>query len=294
MENQTEIKRENNIQKAYEFLLEKYKFKEKFTKEMFRTSTGWGKKIFNTYFSKIFKNIVKKVDDKHYLVTETFRKVSSWRKFEAFFSKVQLIPANFSTLWYKSVMIYEFFLPLSNETDLKSALQSLFYKDTVVQRLKMFDIEDIKKFFPMNSKESISEYYERIFGWISKKFSGYSIGHYQGRFKIDELKTYQEVADLQSREIKYLIDETTAIVKFIFPCGEPLKQLKNESYSVFLDKIDTYEDTEDIKEEIRRIRYFFYVLFIDNILQVISGEDEIWMLESGLTHRLHIFKVNRS
>ena len=70
-------------------------------------------------------------------------------------------------------------------------------------------------------------------------------------------------ADLGRAIGRYLIDETTAIVRFIFPCDE---------------------DEE-------AVRWFFNTLFVESIIQVVNGEAEIWMVESGMQNRLHIWRV---
>jgi hypothetical protein len=40
-----------------------------------------------------------------------------------------------------------------------------------------------------------------------------------------------------------------------------------------------------------RLRWAFGVLFVQSIVQVVNGEAEIWMVESGMRSRLHIWKV---
>ncbi len=183
-------------------------------------------------------------------------------------------------------------MPLTNEGDLRASLDSLFYKDTIMSKLKKIGVSKLAGFFPKESpSEPEPDYLSRMYKFISDKFGGYSIGHFQGRFRADDLKTFQEVSEIQQSSGRYIIDETTAIVKFIFPCGEPIE--KNES-SVFGELFDDFEvnPIEDVvKNEALRITKFFYLLFVDSILQIVNGEDEIWMLESGIRSRLHIFRA---
>ncbi|NVM53050.1 MAG: hypothetical protein HWN66_05060 [Candidatus Helarchaeota archaeon] len=283
---------EIKIQNAFDFLVEKYKTRELFTKEEFREFTGWEETTFKAYFSKIFKDVLIPKKSNRFQVRETFRKISSWSKFRKHFSQKRSLREEFNRLCYKTVIIYEFFMPLTNEGDLRASLDSLFYKDTIINRLKEVDFKKLKKIFPKKQTETNTEYYERVNNFIQKKFVGYSIGHFQGRFRADALKTFDEVAEIQKIGSKYLIDETTAIVKFIFPCGTPERIEKYNSPSKFFDEIDSEsKDNEAIQEEARKIRLLFNLLFVENILQVVSGEDEIWMLESGLRSRLHIFRV---
>lgn len=36
---------------------------------------------------------------------------------------------------------------------------------------------------------------------------------------------------------------------------------------------------------------FFFKLFVQSIVLIVNGEDEIWMLESGMRSRLHIWRI---
>lgn len=65
---------------------------------------------------------------------------------------------------------------------------------------------------------------------------------------------------------RYLIDETTAVTRFIFPCEN-----------------DTEAD---------QVEFFFTNLFVRAIIEVVNGEDEIWMVETGLKNQLHIWRVS--
>ena len=42
--------------------------------------------------------------------------------------------------------------------------------------------------------------------------------------------------------------------------------------------------------EANQIRFIFKNLFVRSIQALVDGEDEIWMLESGITNRLYIWK----
>ncbi|HEY5164234.1 MAG TPA: hypothetical protein VII81_14590, partial [Terriglobales bacterium] len=62
---------------------------------------------------------------------------------------------------------------------------------------------------------------------------------------------------------RYIVDETTAVTRFIFPCTD--------------------------EAEADRIRWFFNVLFARSILELV-GEDEVWMIESGMQSRLYVWR----
>lgn len=80
-------------------------------------------------------------------------------------------------------------------------------------------------------------------------------------------------------------------MKFIFSCGREERQRLEITGTEFAG--DDYDDIfqVDPTEEANLIRWFFRVLFVRSILQVVSGEDEIWMIESGMENRLHIWRM---
>jgi hypothetical protein len=98
--------------------------------------------------------------------------------------------------------------------------------------------------------------------------------------------TITKAAQIEEGGDRYLIDETTAIVRFIFPCGKPLRRPPAD----FDDPEPDHSDTTGL-EEAKHVRWFFKALFVQSIIQVVNGEAEIWMVESGSRNRLHIWRV---
>lgn len=270
---------EDKIKKSYDFFFEKYKNNESFTKDELFELTDWIKQTFKTYFTKIFRHFLKEIDNK-FIITEAFRRYSNYKNYRKYFSQSRKIRQEYITESYNNVIIYEFFLPLTNESALKSALDSLFYKDTLIRRLKTVAIKEIEIKFSRKEDENDHNYYDRICNWISKKFFGYSIGHFQGRFRIEDIDTFKNVAIIQEQGKRYLEDETTAIIKFIFPCNKTEKNQRS------INSFSNKTKEEDL------IRYFFKILFINVILEVVNAEEEIWMLESGIRTKLYIWKVD--
>ena len=175
-------------------------------------------------------------------------------------------------------------MPLANEGHLRTALDALFYKDTISSKLKSIGLSEVEKHFERETKDTDDTYLDRACKWVSDKFGGYSIHHVNGRFRAASLLTLAEAADAQKDGDRYLIDETTAVVRFIFPCGEP-----GESEIQLLWGFDTDEagNSPDAIKEYENTRWFLHALFVESILQVVNGEDEIWMLESGMRNSLH-------
>lgn len=280
--------------RIFDFLLEHLRTKEPFTKEeMLEIIENWKDETIVTYWSKIYKQLLIPLEDGKYRVSDVFRKYTTVERFKKLTSQSRRsLRTNYQKINYKKVIIFEFFMPLVNESYLRDSLDTLFYKDTILTRLKnIVKKEDLEIYFPRAPKEEDEIYYKRVCDWISDKFIGYSILHVSGRFRNGELKTLSEAADLQKIGISYLIDETTAIVKFIFPVGPKIiKEIPD-----LLEYSENRDDDEDkirkqIEQEAKCIRWLFNVLFVYNIVELV-GEDEIWMVESGIRNQLHIWRA---
>jgi hypothetical protein len=256
-----------NQRKVFEFLCDHLDSQESFTKADVATITTWKRKTFPTYWSKQFAPFVVEASNGKYRVSESFRPYADWRKFRQHVTQVRRISSDYRSRTYDNVLTFEFFMPLTNEAYLRTTLDSLFYKDTIVAKLKAKDEQVLFHHFPKLPDENKKSYLERLCAWLAPRFVGYSISHVNGRFRAEELSTREEVAHPSYRK-RYLVDETTAVTRFIFPC----------------------EDQEDAE----RIRWFFEILFVDSIIEVVNGEDEIWMIESGLRNRVYIWRIERN
>jgi hypothetical protein len=250
----------------------------------------------DTYYSKYYKQLIESSpnDPNLHFVSSRFRRFNTLEKLTRYFSQVTRIKGQYQEEFYKEVLVFDFFLPFNNESDLRAVLDDLFYKDTIKVMIARMDQNEILKAFPKEKEENDDIYYENLYKWISQKFCGYSIGTVSGRFISTELKTFSEVSELLSKGQHYLIDETTAIVKFIFPIGRVV-QTDEVKYDYALNEpkqtqiID--EESKKLKLEISRIRFFFKNLFVKAILELVNGEDEIWMIESGFTKsKLYIWR----
>jgi len=63
-----------------------------------------------------------------------------------------------------------------------------------------------------------------------------------------------------------LVDETTAIVRFIIPCGKPIenlffRELAGDSFT---------GQTRELNKELKQLRWFFYHLFVESIVEVVT------------------------
>jgi hypothetical protein len=157
-------------------------------------------------------------------------------------------------------------MPLTNETALRTTLDALFFKENIEAKLKAIGVDELAQHLLRNDGEAEEAYFERAASWVGNHFGGYSIYHVDGRFRAWKLATHDEAMEREKQGHRYLVDETTAVTRFIFPCAE--------------------------EDEAELVRYLFEALFARSIIQLINAEDEIWMLESGDEYRVHIWRVD--
>lgn len=144
-------------------------------------------------------------------------------------------------------------------------MDALFFRENIEAKLRAIGVEELEEHLASGVGENEDAYLERVAVWVGDHFGGYSIYHVDGRFRAWKLATKEEVVEREKNGYRYLVDETTAVTRFIFPCA-----------------------TDD---EAAQVRYFYDVLFAQSIIQLINAEDEIWMLESGDEYRVHIWRV---
>jgi hypothetical protein len=272
--------------RLHKFLVSAFENRHRFTKEQLGDETQYPE-VIKTYWSKQVRPLLENQGNGIYVVGEVFRRFLIWNEFQKHVvSQKRRLAADYNTLTYANVLIFEFFMPLANESHLRSSLDALFYRDTIIDRLKRVSPNRLHKYFPRANEVSDDEYTGGVCDWVQKKFGGYSISHVNGRFRADELMSRTEAAS----HSRYLVDETTAIVRFIFPCGIDRATPLHEGY--FEELFDDISNDSDAQQEAMKIRWLFGALFVRSVVQIVSGEDEIWMLESGMQNRLHIWRVN--
>lgn len=248
---------------AHRFFIEKLQTLEPFTKEDVTVATGWEGGTLDTYWSKQFKNILEQVDDTRYRVRERFRLYQDWRKFKNLVTQVKTSPPSYAPIVYDEVVVYEFYMPLSHEGPLTVTLDSLFYRDVILPRLRRIGVEELKKHFDYLITDTDETFFDKVCKFVESKFGGYSIYHVDGRFRAAGLLTQQQAFEVTRTGGRYLVDETTAVTRFIFPCKQ---------------------------NEAEKVRFLFKHLFMDPVTEQVSGEDEIWVVESGSRNRVQVWR----
>jgi hypothetical protein len=255
-------------QRAFYFLRDKFYSQEIFSAKNFQDGTGFGTASFKTYMSKHFRGLLIPIGNGNYRVSAVFRQFSTWSKFrDKVVSQKRDFGRQYTQLCVDNVVIFEFYMPLRNEEYLRQTLDSLFYKDTIEFRFELIDPIVLESEFPRISAETKTQYLDRIALLVANKFGGYSIHHVSGRFRAGDLMTQAQGKNAE----RYLVDETTAVVRFILPCQS--------------------EGGKSIDQVAHSTRWLFQQLFVRSILEVVNAEDEIWLLESGMQHQLHIWRA---
>jgi hypothetical protein len=255
---------DDNQRKVFDFFVQHLETKAPFKRDELESVTDWQGQTFPTYWSKHLRPLVLDVGEKSYRVAEAFRRYATWDQFQQHVTQMRRVTStDYRHRVYNIVRVYEFFMPLSNEGHLRMALDALFYRDSVLARLRTIPQDELAKHWTTQADTPASDQLLPIGDWISDHFGGYSIYHVAGRFRAMPLMSR---ADSCNGSPRYLVDETTAVTRFIFPCGD--------------------------EREADLVAFFFEKLFVQAIIEVVNGEDEIWMVESGYQNCLHTWKVS--
>ena len=126
---------------------------------------------------------------------------------------------------------------------LRNELDALFFKNTIHKKLLTIGLVELKSQIEAHPEESDKNYLDRVVAWFGQQVRGYSISHVHGRFRgEDVVLSIHDAALLQERAGRYLIDETTAITRFILPC-------KDEDHA-------------------KKVSRFFHRLFVEDVIEV--------------------------
>jgi hypothetical protein len=256
--------------KAYDFLLRYAKSQEQFTAEELGVYVGWENTTPSTNLGKQFKSVVSK-EGKLYRVKRQFIHLDEEEFVKRTSQKEHILPS-YKRTSYNSVLFYEFLMPLTREDLLKQALDSLFFKNTLLDKLKSLGLDSFYSVLPRRTGESDDIYGGRIAAEVSKYFGGYSITHANGRFRADALLTQTEALGK-----RYIIDETTAVVRFIIP----LNSTRTSHSPIFDPRIIHKQISPDATiNEVALVRTLFFTVFAEVVVHSVQGEDEIWLLEA--------------
>jgi len=233
-------------------------------------ATGWARSTARTYVGKQVRDLVER-RQKRFVVRREFLRLSQ-EVFLKLVSQKEYILPHYKRVAYENLVTYEFLLPLTKEDTLRRTLDELFYRDTLEERLGQIDLAKLKKTVEKHAKEKPKDYIRRAAEVVSQLFSGYSISHVNGRFLAATLATRHDAVGK-----RYIIDETTAIVRFIVPC-ECSRVIHGETFDL---AHDVCVDEQKLENDIARIRILFFNVFAEAVANAVLHEDEIWLLETA-------------
>ena len=175
-----------------------------------------------------------------------------------------------------SILIYEFFMPLSREDRLREALDNLFYRDTIEQRIQEIGFAQIRDGLDLDTGYSDEKISQLVFDFMESTIGGYSIYLVNGRYRADKLASRAEVVNRPFAYGSYIVDETTAIVRFILPVKTDAEKFAHGTI------LEPATDSLHANQRAELIRWLFLNFFAEALIRVVQNEDEIWLLESGM------------
>lgn len=275
--------------KAYDFL--QSRVSGTFQMKELAVAADWEESSAGTYISKYLKGLVEKLPrSSNFRVRREFRRLT-FEQYKRLADQTRRVFQTYDRDEYGALVTFEFLLPLTQESKLTRALDDIFYSDTIVAVLLESGPARFEKWVARPHGHADQQYAEHL-AKRADMFGGYSIQHVAGRFRANDLMTRREAGKLFEKDRPYLMDETTASVRFIVPLARS-KVRKGGPEQLLLQPVVEPMPTEtaDIADEIEFIRTLFFCLFVEALIRNITGEDQIWLIEeSPLGRRLHVWK----
>jgi hypothetical protein len=256
------MKREDNINRAFEFLSEHAQSGETFKLDDLVKATGWTVSTAKIYLGKKFSDLIKRKNDVYSVNPEILR--VRLEDFKDLHRQKQRLFTDYVLEAPQRVLVYEFFMPLSREDRLREALDNLFYRDTVEQRIKEIGIPNIRNALKPLNLIADEEVVQFVIQFMDNTIGGYSLLLVNGRFRAKPLTTRSEVANKPFSQGPYLVDETTAVVRFILPVSvdqEPPSQM-----SLFEPAKETYSSDDRVEQ----MRWLFLNFFAEAVTRVVK------------------------
>lgn len=270
------MRNDDKIRKSFDYLRDRAADGRTFTVSDLVSVTGWTLGTTEIYLSKKLSEVVEERSAGVFDASTHILDVP-YRSYRDLFSQKNTLFAKYAAWVHPDVTTYEFFLPLSREDVLQAALDRLLYKDTIVYRLQQIGLDSVRGVFEQHSGETELAYLNRVADFAGDKFGGYSISHVSGRFRAADLMTKEDAAQYEKTGDHYIVDETTAVVRFILPHGATAYRE---------DDTNLVLDDEKVKDEKAKTDWLFHNLFVDAVTHATTNQDQIWLLETGKNHRL--------
>ena len=264
----------NTIQNTFNFLVQHAESGQPFSAQDFATHSGWDAAEAQTLLNERLQELVVHDREGYRAKPEILRVRRD--DFKELLEEKKRLFSNYLLEVSPSILIYEFFMPLSREDRLREALDNLFYRDTIEQRIHEIGIEQIRAGLKLPQNSIEPEIRQIVFDFIQSTIGGYSIYLVNGRYRADLLASRAEVLNRPFGTGPYIVDETTAIVRFILPVETDAAQFVHGKL------LEPAAPSQHAKDRAEQIRWLFLNFFAEALIRVVPKEDEIWLLESGM------------
>ena len=278
--------------KAFNFFRQRVVDQQIFSMQDVANHCGWKIGTPETYLRKKWMDFLEPVEPGKYRVKADFERIGK-SQFLGQASQKTPIYTGYERAKHDHVVTYEFLLPLTREDKLRSALDDLFFSDCLAQRIREIGLTKLEGVVARPPGFDDDAYVAHAVEAASI-FTGYSILHVSGRFRARELIARREVGGLLANGVRYLIDETTAVVRFIIPCKTGSRPFPDDYGAEGEIHNATDCSRDELEVEVRQIRGLFFLLFVEAVVRTVKGEDEIWLLESGVATRVYRWNAARS
>jgi hypothetical protein len=273
------MKKDEGAKRAFDFLSKHAKSGKSFTLQELITASGWKPGNTKTNLSKRLSELVTVKDGMYYANPEIFR--VRLEDFKDLFRQKHRLFTDYSVNLSQDVLVYEFFMPLSREDRLRDALDNLFYQDAIEQRIREIGLEKIRISLNLPDSNSDNEVKQFVIQFINNTIGGYSLHLVSGRFRAGSLVTREAVATRPFSEGPYLVDEMTAVVRFILPVSTDQDSISQ------MNLFEPAKDSAIADKRAEQMRWLFLNFFAEAVTRVVKNEEEIWLLESGLKSALY-------
>ncbi len=272
---------------AYRFFQERLNSNTLFTAADLMAVTGWTASTAKTYLGKQWREFIDRRGGGELWVRPDFQRLTE-NAFLQLATQNRRVFTSYRRVKYREIVTYEFLLPLTREDQLRKALDSLFYEDTIRQRLAEIGLKGLRTWLPPRDDEPDEAYVARVCAFVSDRFGGYSITHVSGRYRAAALADRAHAGQMLAADARYIIDETTASVRFIIP----IDATKDEDPATIDElRVGDVELAAAAMEEMTVIHLLFFGLFVEAVVRMVNGEDEIWLVEeTGRSHSLYAWR----
>jgi hypothetical protein len=266
---------------AYDYLRARANDQKPFTVEDLANASGWSVVSVKTYLGKSLGQLVERAGNQKLLARRELLRLSK-EKFLGHMTQKKPIFSEYTRTKHENILSYVFLLPLTREDKLRRALDDLFFSDTILRRLREVGVKRLETLLPRELGISDDAYLNRILSWAGRVAGGYSVNHTSGRFRASDLRSRKDAGEMLADDRLYLVDETTALVRFFVPLDTGSIQFGGtfEETVAALEKVEP-SNLAALGAEVKIARVLFFQLFVEAVVRTISGEDEIWLIEEG-------------